>query len=168
MSSKFFGLGQIEYLTKVPCLQGGPRTLIPGETFIVSVLLERLYITINRSWHRLAWPLKNISQWIYIMNHDMPFSQDMEPSHCTRARCWACLWLWYTVGWLAFGEHFPPHKAWCCLFQIVIVIVFVFKGGVAVTKAVKILALPRRGGGVWPLPRFFWWICHSAEANLKW
>ena len=40
------------------------------------------------------------------------------------------------------------------------------KGGVAVQKPVKILALPRRGGGgggLWPLPRFFWWICHSAQ-----
>ena len=32
------------------------------------------------------------------------------------------------------------------------------KGGVDATKAVKILALPRRGGEVCPLPRFVWWI----------
>ena len=37
------------------------------------------------------------------------------------------------------------------------------KGGVAVQKPVKILALPRRGvGGLTPA-KIFWWICHSAQ-----
>ena len=40
------------------------------------------------------------------------------------------------------------------------------KGGVAVLKPVKILALPKRGGS-WPLPKFFWWICHSVQ-GLTW
>ena len=37
------------------------------------------------------------------------------------------------------------------------------KGPIGIIGALKILALPKRGGWVGPLPRFFWWILHIVQ-----
>ena len=40
-----------------------------------------------------------------------------------------------------------------------------YKGGVAVIEAVKILALPKRGGGL-THAKIFWWICRCIPKTL--
>ena len=72
------------------------------------------------------------------------------PLSCNQIKSWGLerRWRWWQNKWITPQGGCP-------------------EGGVTASKALKILALPRRGGGGCPLPRTFWWIWQSDNGPPK-